>query len=236
MITEASEPRDGIEPVEPADILAGTPCRPSGFHLDTDVITAAHSLLGAVLQRGDVAVRLTEVEAYDGPTDPASHTHNGRTDRNWVMFGDPGHLYVYISYGIHHAANVAACPAGRGSGVLLRSGEVLAGHERARQRRGPNTTDRNLARGPGRLTQALGITRVDNGTDVIAERRPDIHEDATPAAPIKLTPAAVPVGQIGNGPRVGVSKASNRPWRFWIADSRYVSDYRRATSRSRSRS
>lgn len=222
------------EPVDPAGLIERSrPVPPADFNLSADVITAAHSLLGAVLRRGEVAVRLVEVEAYDGPTDPASHAHRGRTDRNWVMFGPPGHLYVYISYGIHHAANVAAAPAGRGSGVLLRSGQVIAGAELARQRRGPETTDRNLARGPGRLTQALGITRSDNGTDVLTMDHPEGDKGVEEPAAIQLGPGTEPIGAIANGPRVGVSKAADRPWRFWIADSSYVSDYRPATRRRR---
>lgn len=227
----ATDTQDSPEPVDPASLIAGGHRPPSGFDLDADVIRAAHSVLGAVLQRGDVAVRLVEVEAYDGPTDPASHAHRGCTDRNWVMFGPPGHLYVYISYGIHHAANVAACPDGRGSGVLLRAGEVIAGIDTARERRGPRIADRDLARGPGRLTQALGITRADNGSDVLAGRPPAGDDRSEPAAMILLRPATEPVGPIANGPRVGVSKAAESPWRFWITDSPYVSDYRPATRR-----
>ncbi len=177
-----------------------------------------------MLRRADVAVRITEVEAYDGPTDAASHAHRGRTDRNWVMFGPAGHLYVYVSYGIHHAANVSAGPVGRGCGVLLRSGQVIEGIETARLRRGPSVTDRDLARGPGRLTQALGITLVDNGTDVLGA-------DAGPAA-VRLLPPREPVGAVEVGPRVGISQEIDRPWRFWIAGDRYVSAYRRAPDRS----
>jgi DNA-3-methyladenine glycosylase len=185
------------------------------------VVVAARSLLGAVISRGPVAVRVVEVEAYDGPTDPASHTYNGKTQRNWVMFGPAGHLYVYFTYGMHHAANVSAGPEGRGSGVLLRAGEVISGIDLARSRRGPKVSDRDLARGPGRLTQALGITRTDNGTDLFA------------GGEITLTPPAAPVSAIETGPRVGVSKAIDRPWRFWIAGDPYVSSYRRATVRVR---
>jgi DNA-3-methyladenine glycosylase len=189
--------------------------------LQGDVVVAARSLLGAVLTRGPVAVRVVEVEAYDGPTDPASHTYNGKTQRNRVMFGPAGHLYVYFTYGMHHAANVSAGPEGRGSGVLLRAGEVISGIEIARSRRGPRISDRDLARGPGRLTQALGITLADNGTDLFT------------GGEITLTSSADPVSEIEVGPRVGVSKAIDRPWRFWIAGDPCVSIYRRATVRVR---
>ena len=105
-----------------------------------------------------MAVRLTEVEAYDGPTDPASHAHRGRTARNAIMFGPPGHLYVYFSYGMHWAANVICGPEGHAAGVLLRAGEVVDGIEAARTRRG-RARDRDLARGPGRLCAALELPR-----------------------------------------------------------------------------
>ncbi len=164
---------------------------------------------------------MVEVEAYDGPTDPAAHTYNGRTARNWVMFGPAGHLYVYFSYGMHHAANVSAGPEGRGSGVLLRAGQVVSGIEIARERRGPRISDRDLARGPGRLTQALGITREHNGTDLFA------------GGEVTLTPPGEPVGDIAVGPRVGISKAVDRPWRFWVAGDPHVSAYRPATVRAR---
>ncbi|HEY9294367.1 MAG TPA: DNA-3-methyladenine glycosylase [Microlunatus sp.] len=193
--------------------------------LDGDVATAARSLLGAVIQRGDVAVRIVEVEAYDGPTDPASHTYNGKTDRNWVMFGPAGHLYVYFNYGMHHAANVSAGPVDRGSGVLIRAGEVVLGIDLARQRRGAAVRDRDLARGPGRLTQALGITLADNGTDLLA--------DGGAADTVRLLPPTESPTKINTGPRVGISKEMDRPWRFWIADDPHVSDYRRHTPRRR---
>ncbi|QGN34684.1 DNA-3-methyladenine glycosylase [Microlunatus sp. Gsoil 973] len=194
------------------------------FELDGDVVVAARSLLGAVLRRGPVAVRICEVEAYDGAVDPASHAYNGKTDRNFVMFGPAGHLYVYFTYGMHHACNVSAGPVGRGCGVLLRSGEVIAGHDEARQRRGSRIVDRDLARGPGRLAQALGITRADNGADLL-------H-----GGEIGLTPRIDPVTKINTGPRVGITKAVDLPWRFWIADSPYVSAYRPGVVRDRRRS
>lgn len=193
-----------------------------GFELDGDVVVAARSLLGGVLRRGRVAVRICEVEAYDGAVDPASHAFNGKTDRNFVMFGPAGHLYVYFTYGMHHACNVSAGPVGRGCGVLLRSGEVISGVEEARSRRG-NSTDRDLARGPGRLAQALGVTRADNGADLLGG-----HE-------ITLTPPERPVTKINTGPRVGITKAVELPWRFWIADSPYVSAYRPGVVRVRRR-
>lgn len=189
--------------------------------LSIDAPTAARALLGCILRRGPVAVRITEVEAYD-QSDPASHTYNGKTDRNWVMFGPAGHLYVYLNYGMHHAANVSAGPDGFGCGVLLRAGEIVDGIEIARERRGGSVSDRDLARGPGRLTQALGITRVDNGTDLL-ESDSDIRLSSSPR----------PVTKINIGPRVGIRKATEVPWRLWIADDRYVSDFRPGVLRKR---
>ena len=115
-------------------------------------------------------MRLTEVEAYDGASDPASHAFRGRTPRNAVMFGPPGHLYIYFSYGIHWNANVVCGPEGAASGVLLRAGEVIEGMELARTRRG-RSVDRDLARGPGRLCQALGLTAITGGRPVRAAVR-----------------------------------------------------------------
>jgi DNA-3-methyladenine glycosylase len=174
----------------------------------------APTLLGALLRHGPVAVRLTEVEAYDGASDPASHAYRGRTVRNAVMFGPPGHLYVYFSYGMHWAANLICGPDGLASGVLLRSGEVVDGLEVARQRRG-RTRDRDLARGPGRLTQALGIAAEHKGAYLLD------------GGPLRLE-TGPPPKTILAGPRVGVSVEADRRWRFWDADSRYVSDYKRS--------
>jgi DNA-3-methyladenine glycosylase len=184
------------------------------WDLTRPVHEVAPTLLGAVLRHGPVAVRLTEVEAYDGASDPASHAYRGRTARNAVMFGPPGHLYVYFSYGMHWAANLICGPDGLASGVLLRSGEVVEGIEVARGRRG-RSSDRDLARGPGRLTQALGITAEQKGAYLFD------------GGPLRLEPGPPPE-MIATGPRVGVSLEADRPWRFWDAGSRFVSDYKRS--------
>jgi DNA-3-methyladenine glycosylase len=184
------------------------------WDLARPVEQVAPELLGAVLRHGEVAVRLTEVEAYDGANDPASHAFRGRTPRNEIMFGPPGHLYVYFSYGMHWAANLICGPDGVASGVLLRAGEVVAGLEVARSRRGW-ASDRDLARGPGRLTQALGIRIEHRGACVLD------------GGPVRLEPGAAPE-QISCGPRVGVSAEADRPWRFWVTGSRFVSDYKRS--------
>ena len=171
------------------------------------VLEAAPRLLGATFTHGGVTVRLTEVEAYDGARDPGSHAHNGRTNRNAVMFGPPGHLYVYFTYGMHHCCNVSCGPEGEASAILLRAGEVVEGLDLARERR-PASTDRDLARGPGRLCRAMGVHRDDNGLDL----RHSLHLGPTPQ-------------QVSTGPRVGLRLASDRPWRFWITDHPTVSRY-----------
>jgi DNA-3-methyladenine glycosylase len=183
------------------------------WDLARPVEQVAPELLGAVLRHRQVAVRLTEVEAYDGANDPASHAFRGRTPRNSIMFGPPGRLYVYFSYGMHWAANIICGPDGRASGVLLRAGEVVDGLEVARSRRG-RATDRDLARGPGRLTQALGI-RIEHKGSCLLD-----------GGPVRLEPGVAPE-QVSCGPRVGVSTEADRPWRFWVTGSRFVSDYKR---------
>jgi DNA-3-methyladenine glycosylase len=171
------------------------------------VLEVAPRLLGATFTHGGVTVRLTEVEAYDGPSDPGSHSFNGPTRRNEVMFGPTGRLYVYFTYGMHHCCNVTCGPEGSPSAILLRAGEVIEGIETARERR-VRSTDRDLARGPGRLCQALGIDLGDNGLDL---------RDALVLGP---EPA-----DISTGPRVGLRKAPDFPWRFWVTGDPTVSRY-----------
>ncbi len=172
-------------------------------------------LLGAVLRHGGVAVELTEVEAYAGRDDPASHAHRGPTPRNEVMFGPPGHLYLYFSYGMHWAANVVCGPDQTAGGCLLRAGRVVEGVELARERR-HGAVERDLARGPGRLTQALGLHLEHRGTDLFA------------GGEVRLEPGDGRPVEVATGPRVGVSRAADVPWRFWVAGSRYVSAYKRS--------
>lgn len=188
---------------------------PRSFDLTRPAPEVAPEVLGAILRHGPVAVRITEVEAYDGSDDPASHAWKGQTARNAVMFGPPGHAYVYFSYGLHWAINMVCRPAGTASGVLLRAGTVVAGIEVARERRG-GVEDRRLARGPACLTQALGITGDQAGTDLFGGTDPS------------LTPAPMAADLIRSGPRVGVSRAADRPWRFWAAGEPSVSSYKRS--------
>src|ERR1700712_5179339 len=175
--------------------------------LDGPVLEVAPRLLGATLTHGGVTVRLTEVEAYDGQGDPGSHAYRGMTPRNEVMFGPPGHLYVYFTYGMHHCCNVVCGSEGQPSAVLLRAGEVVDGLETARGRRG-RSTERDLARGPGRLCQALGIDLADNGLDLTGLLLP-----------------GDPVAEVSTGPRVGLRLAAERPWRFWVSGETTVSRY-----------
>jgi DNA-3-methyladenine glycosylase len=188
--------------------------------LERPVLEVAPLLLGAVLRHEGVACRLTEVEAYDGPNDPGSHAYRGPTPRTEVMFGPAGHLYVYFTYGMHWCANVVCGPEGSASAVLLRAGEIVDGLETARSRRPSARSDRELARGPARLCQALGIAREQNGHDLTVR-------------PLTLEPAE-PATDVRTGPRVGLREAADRPWRFYLPDEPTVSVYRPA-SRRRSR-
>lgn len=173
------------------------------------------SLVGGHIERHGIRIRITEVEAYAGPLDPASHAFR-RTPRSEVMFGPPGRAYCYFTYGMHWCLNIVWGPPETATGVLLRAGEVVSGHELARERRGPKTSDRNLARGPACLAQCLAIGRAEIGLDVI--NGTDLH----------LTPRTSELANIAQGPRVGVSKAADRPWRFWIEGDRTVSAYKRS--------
>ena len=188
--------------------------------LDGDPPTSARRILGAVLSCRGVSARVVEVEAYGGPADgpwpdPASHAYRGPTPRNAVMFGPAGRLYVYRSYGIHLCANVSCGPDGTPAAVLVRAAVIEAGLPTARTRRGPAVADRSLARGPGNLCAALGITLADNGINLF-----DPHSVVTVelAEPLPAT----------TGPRVGISVAADLPWRFWASGRPEVSAYRRS--------
>ncbi|NUW37316.1 DNA-3-methyladenine glycosylase [Nonomuraea sp. SMC257] len=206
----------------------------------------APDLLGRVLVHGPVAVRLTEVEAYGGPgEDPAAHTYRGRTPRNAVMFGPPGHLYVYFTYGMHFCANLVCLPEDHGSAVLLRAGEILAGLDVARERRlvnGDRTRripERDLARGPARLATALGLTREHNGLDAVLDGAPgrftELGLTGVPAgAAVVLEGVPPEPDAIRSGPRTGISTAKDTPWRFWIDGDPTVSPYRAHVPRRRS--
>ncbi len=198
-------------------------------------VEVAPRLLGAVLTTtiaGEtVAVRITEVEAYHGAgsgavPDPGSHARMGRTARNATMWGEPGHLYVYLSHGIHSCVNVVCGPEGRGDGCLLRAGEIIGGADIARRRRtvrGVVRSDRDLARGPGRLGDAIGLRHpLHDGIDAIGGAE-------LGGAVARLELAAEPVADPAAGPRVGVAGVAGTsayPWRFWIAGDPTVSAFR----------
>ncbi|MGD7706161.1 DNA-3-methyladenine glycosylase [Microlunatus sp. Y2014] len=184
-------------------------------------LDVAPRLLGAVLSCGPVSIMLTEVEAYEGGEDPASHAWRGITPRTQVMFGPPQRLYVYLSHGIHHAMNLVCGPEGTASAVLLRAGRVVAGEAIARDRR-PGVDHDRLARGPGCLTRALGVDRTHDGADLVL--------DTTAVRQWGGVPEPVADVPVDTGPRVGVSRAADRPWRFWWAGHPTVSTYRRAKS------
>jgi DNA-3-methyladenine glycosylase len=225
-------------------------------------LEVAPRLLGCVLEHetgeGLVAVALTEVEAYEGLADPASHAYRGRTGRNAVMFGEPGHAYVYFTYGMHFCVNLVCRPEGTASAVLLRAGRVIDGIPLAAARRaagrngarhipgGPGgsgdpgrppgpavpgvispAVERELARGPARLCQALGIDRGQDGADVCDPGSPLRIRPAPEAGPGRPAPAA------SRGPRVGISAAADRPWRFWLTGDPTVSPYRPHVPRAR---
>ncbi len=210
---------------------------------EAEALVVAPQLLGATLTvespAGRVTLRITEVEAYhgvgtSGPYDAGSHARDRRTERNAAMFGPPGHAYVYLSYGVHFALNLVCSPAGVASAVLIRAGDVVEGEALARTRRAarsPVPPGRDpglmphhaLARGPGNLATALGITRAaHDGRDLFAW--PFTFSPAPGLAPVSAR-AAGPA----SGPRVGVSGEAGGPafpWRFWIPDSPTVSAFR----------
>jgi DNA-3-methyladenine glycosylase len=253
---------------------------PRGFFAGSS-LEVAPRLLGCVLEHetreGLVAVMLTEAEAYDGAADPASHAYRGRTGRNAVMFGGPGHAYVYFTYGMHFCVNLVCQPEGTASAVLLRAGRVIDGIPLAIARRaagrngagcvagrrgqsgdpgsgdlgGPGglggsggtgrpaglsaagvaspAVERELARGPARLCQALAIDRGLDGADV-----------CDPGSPLRIRPAPAsgpgqPVPDVSRGPRVGISAAADRPWRFWLTGDPTVSAYRPYARRARAK-
>ena len=183
---------------------------------DRPAVDLAHDLLGARLvhrsESGPVGGRIVEVEAYRGPEDLAAHSARGRTTRTATMFGLPGHLYVYLIYGLHHCLNVVAGPGEKPEAVLIRALQIDEGIDIARARRGPGVVDRRLAAGPGNAGRALGIDRRLDGADLLT-------------GPVRIEPA-VRTPEIRRGPRIGVAYAGSwatQPLRFWIADDPHVS-------------
>jgi DNA-3-methyladenine glycosylase len=192
-----------------------------------DVLDVAPAMLGATITHAGVTVRLTEVEAYAGTSDPGSHAFRGPTPRTEVMFGPAGHLYVYFTYGMHWCANIVCGSTGAASAVLLRAGEVVAGEEVAAARR-VGVPRRDWARGPARLATTLALRGEQTGLDACMPDGP-----VTLAAPVRAVVQPV----VRAGPRVGVSGAGGDaaayPWRFWLDGEPTVSAYRPAKPRAR---
>lgn len=213
--------------------MSGRRPLPRSFY-DRDALEVGPELLNKVLVRGRRAGRIVEVEAYRGADDPASHAYRGPTRRNATMFGPPGRLYVYFSYGVHWCANAVCCPTGTAQAVLLRALAPLSGLEEMRLARlsgrrrssapgaggpagGATLPDRHLASGPARLCQALGIVGDDDGADLVrGDRGLRVVDDGTP-----------PPRRVGVSGRVGISNAAELPWRFFVPDDPHVSGGRR---------
>lgn len=172
---------------------------------ERDPRNVAPELLNKILARDDGrAGRIIEVEAYCGAEDPAAHTFRGQTKRNHTMFGPGGHLYVYFTYGMHWCCNTVCGPEGTGWGVLLRAVTPIAGIERMRNARPKARSDRDLANGPAKLTQSMGIDGSFDGADIIKDDRGVcVLTDGTPPPTKPLV-----------GPRIGVSRAQDFPWRW----------------------
>jgi DNA-3-methyladenine glycosylase len=180
---------------------------PRDFY-DADPVSVAPLLLNKLLVRGSRVGRIMEVEAYRGREDPASHAFRGPTKRNATMFGPPGRLYVYFTYGMHWCANAVCGPDGTGHAVLLRALAPVSGIATMRRARPPGTTDRNLTSGPAKLCQAFGITGEDNGADLVrGDRGLTVRDDG-------VSPPILP----GVSGRIGISQAADLPWRWWVPD------------------
>ncbi|MFH8569940.1 DNA-3-methyladenine glycosylase [Streptomyces sp. NPDC017993] len=196
---------------------------------DRPVVDVAPDLLGRTLVRhtpdGPIELRLTEVEAYDGETDPGSHAYRGRTERNASMFGPPGHAYVYFIYGMWFSLNLVCGPEGKASGVLLRAGEIVTGTPLAAARRPKARNTNELAKGPARLATALDIDRSLNGVDLC---------DGDPDHLAVLHGSPVAPADVHSGPRTGVGgEGADHLWRYWIAGDPTVSPYRPHVPRRR---
>jgi DNA-3-methyladenine glycosylase len=184
------------------------------FARDSRVV--APELLNKLLVRGDRVGRIVEVEAYAGAEDPASHGFRGPTPRNEVMFGRPGHLYVYFTYGMHFCANAVCGEVGESSAVLLRALAPMAGLDEMRAARGVAARrDRDLCSGPAKLCQAFGLDRSHDGLDLVRGGEVGVFDDGTP-------PPVAP----GVSPRIGISVAVDQPWRWFVADDPNVSRLR----------
>ncbi|HUA81081.1 MAG TPA: DNA-3-methyladenine glycosylase, partial [Dyella sp.] len=178
-----------------------------------DPLVVAPELLNKVLIcRDGRAGRIVEVEAYRGADDPAAHSYRGKTPRTEVMFGSPGHMYVYFTYGMHWCSNVVCGPKGEGNAVLIRALQPLARLDLMYAARPLAKSDRQLCNGPACLTQSMSISKLQNGIDLIAGDTYALLDDGTspPDSAVQTT-------------RIGLTKAADYPWRWYVSDSRYVS-------------
>ncbi len=180
--------------------------------LEADSLEVAPWLLNKLLVRDGRVGRIVEVEAYRGDEDPASHAYRGQTRRNAVMFGPPGRLYVYFTYGMHWCANVVCATDGVAQAVLLRALAPVAGVEKMRASRPAARRDRDLCSGPAKLCQALGITGADNGSDLLGGGAIVLCDDGRP-----------PPDRPESGARVGITSATEVPWRWWVTGDPNVS-------------
>ena len=186
--------------------------------LERGPLAVAPWLLNKLIVRGERAGRIVEVEAYHGANDAASHAYRGLTPRTAIMFGPPGFLYVYFTYGMHWCANVVCGPDGEAAAVLLRALAPTAGLDEMRAARPAARRDVDLCNGPAKLCQAFGIARAENGTDLLASadaaRRDGVRlvDDGTP-----------PPRRPGRGTRIGIKEATDKRWRFWVPGDPHVS-------------
>ena len=208
--------RKSVKPLHPKDnrvAVYQTPTLPRHFYA-RETVRAAKDLLGEhlvrVIGRTQMVGRIVEVEAYRGSDDPASHAYRGITPRNAPMFGEPGHAYIYFTYGNHYCLNVTTQESGTPGAVLLRALEPIVGI-RAMRRRRPNLSDVALTNGPGKLTKALGIDKSLNKVDL------------TEPGPLFIASATKEDFEISRSARVGISEGTDRMWRFYIAENRFVS-------------
>jgi DNA-3-methyladenine glycosylase len=201
------------------DSLGATGAGPGAFGipveqtaLEADSLLVAPSLLNKLLMKDGRVGRIVEVEAYRGADDPASHAYRGQTKRNAVMFGPPGRLYVYFTYGMHWCANVVCAPEGVAQAVLVRALAPVAGVEGMRASRPASRRDRDLCSGPAKLCQALGITGADNGFDLLGGSAIVLGDDGVP-----------PPSHPDTGARVGITLATEVLWRWWVSGDPNVS-------------
>jgi DNA-3-methyladenine glycosylase len=180
---------------------------------DDDALTLAPQLLNKILVVGECVGRIVEIEAYTGADDPASHAFRGQTKRNRVMFGPPGHLYVYFTYGMHYCCNVVCADEGTASAVLIRAVEPLAGLGTMRTRRPRAKSDRDLTNGPAKICQAFAIDRDLDGADLV-EKTSDVGVFSDGVEP-PVDPAI--------GPRIGIREGKDLPWRYWVKESSNIS-------------